>query len=88
MLNENSGPNGGLGWDDARLADETAAAMRDLAGTVTDAPPLRLTAAGARDVAGAGGPPGARLAPLVLGRAGPRRGRGRGGRRRAGDRQE
>jgi hypothetical protein len=44
VLNENSAPNGGLGWDDARLADETAGAMRDLAGTVTDAPPLRLTA--------------------------------------------
>ena len=44
MLNENSRPNGGLSWDDARLSDETAAAMRDLAGTVTDAPPLRLTA--------------------------------------------
>ncbi len=44
MLNENSAPNGNLSWDDARLSDETAAAMRDLAGTVTDAPPLRLTA--------------------------------------------
>ena len=44
MLNENSGPNGNLGWDDARLADETAAALRDLASTVTDAPPIRLTA--------------------------------------------
>jgi hypothetical protein len=36
VLNENDNPG--------RLADETAAAMRDLAGTVTDAPPLRLTA--------------------------------------------
>lgn len=36
MLNENDD----LGW----LPGETAAAMRDLAGTVTDAPPLRLTA--------------------------------------------
>ena len=44
MLNENPAPNSGLGWDDARLADEMAAAMRDLAGTVTDARPLRLTA--------------------------------------------
>ncbi|HTR92394.1 MAG TPA: hypothetical protein VMI73_11695 [Trebonia sp.] len=45
MLNENSEPNGALGWDDARLADETAAAMRDMARTVTDAPPLRLETA-------------------------------------------
>jgi hypothetical protein len=44
VLNENSGPNGNLGWDDARLADETAAALRDLASTVTDAPPIRLKA--------------------------------------------
>ena len=44
MLNENSGPDGNLSWDDSRLAGETAAAMRDLASTVTDAPPLRLTA--------------------------------------------
>jgi hypothetical protein len=36
VLNEND--------DLGRLADETAAAMRDLARTVTDAPPLRLTA--------------------------------------------
>ena len=36
MLNENDD----LGW----LSAETAAAMRDLARTVTDAPPLRLTA--------------------------------------------
>jgi hypothetical protein len=36
VLNENDD----LGW----LPGETAAAMRDLAGTVTDAPPLRLTA--------------------------------------------
>jgi hypothetical protein len=36
VLNENDD----LGW----LPAETAAAMRDLAGTVTDAPPLRLTA--------------------------------------------
>ena len=39
MLNENDD----LGW----LTAETAAALRDLAGTVTDAPPLRLTAAAA-----------------------------------------
>jgi hypothetical protein len=36
VLNENDNPS----W----LASETAAAMRDLARTVTDAPPLRLTA--------------------------------------------
>jgi hypothetical protein len=46
VLDDNS--NGNLSWDDARLADETAAAMRDLAGTVIDAPPLRLTTAPAR----------------------------------------
>lgn len=45
MLNQNPGPNSSLNWDDARLADETAAAMRDLASTVTGAPPLRLKAA-------------------------------------------
>jgi hypothetical protein len=52
VLNENSGPNGHLSWDDARLSDETAAAMRDLASTITEAPPLRLTAAPAGARAG------------------------------------
>jgi hypothetical protein len=45
VRNQNPGPNNSLDWDDARLADETAAAMRDLARTVTEAPPLRLAAA-------------------------------------------
>jgi hypothetical protein len=40
VLNENDNPN----RDNAWLAAEAAAAMRDLAGTITDAPPLRLTA--------------------------------------------
>src|SRR5262249_5040271 len=48
VLNDNSASNGGLSWDDARLSDETAAAMRDLASTITEAPPLRLTAAHSR----------------------------------------
>lgn len=41
MLNGNSDPS----RDDSWLAGETAAAMRDFASTVTEAPPLRLTAA-------------------------------------------
>jgi surface antigen len=45
VLNENPGLNSSLNWDDARLAEETAAGMRDLARTVTEAPPLRLAAA-------------------------------------------
>jgi hypothetical protein len=48
MLSENNDPS----RDDSWLADETAAAMREFAGTVTEAPPLRLAAgfssAGAR----------------------------------------
>jgi hypothetical protein len=40
VLNENNDPS----RDDSWLADETAAAMRDFASTVTEAPPLRLTA--------------------------------------------
>ena len=40
MLNENSDPS----RDDSWLAEETAAAMRDFARTVTEAPPLRLAA--------------------------------------------
>ena len=40
MLNEDSDP----GRDDSWLAEETAAAMRDFARTVTEAPPLRLAA--------------------------------------------
>ncbi|MGH3298564.1 MAG: hypothetical protein ACRDP7_42915 [Trebonia sp.] len=44
MLNENDDPTRDAAW----LAGETAAAMHDLARTVTGAPPLRLTADTAR----------------------------------------